>query len=198
MPNIIPQITRLPPVPMTVADLMQRSVADVQNYDSELLPLLQRWGQYKGGFIDALIGVPGNIYAVANFNLKNLEPNWRRKKFNLFDMKVSRCLLGKHWSEKPESERPHWIAVPEQATYLHYNTLWSIPEPLQERFFSEAPGIWRKVVPSGQFHLQVIGEDEVGEQKGQAAAARIYSGKTFHPRWTIDNTILSTEFREKK
>jgi hypothetical protein len=60
-------------------------------------------------------------------------------------------------------------------------------------FFLEAPGIWRTVVPSGQFDLQVIGE---GTWEG--AAVRTYSGKTFHPRWTIDNTITSTELQEEK
>ncbi len=166
---------------------------DVQNYDSDTLPLLRLGRNYKHGFIESLIAVPGNIYAVANFNQKGLEPDWCRKKFNLFDMKVARCLLGSNWSRKPESERPRWIAVPEQATFLHYNTIWDVPVHLQERFFLEAPGIWRKVVPSGQFFVQVIGEEE-----GETIATRIYSGKTFHPRWTIDHTILSTEFRQKR
>jgi hypothetical protein len=41
--------------------------------------------------------------------------------------------------------------------------------------------------------LQVI-----GEKAGEAVAARIYSSKTFHPRWSLDNTITSTELRRKK
>ena len=108
-------------------------------------------------------------------------------------MKVARCLLGKHWCRKPDAERPRWIAVPERASFLHYNMLWDVPLHHQEKFYLEAPDIWRTVVPSGQFDLQVIGE---GAWEG--AAVRTYSGKTFHPRWTIDNTITSMELRRKK
>jgi hypothetical protein len=111
---------------------------------------------------------------------------------NLLDMKVAHLLLGRNWCKRPDSERPHWIAVPEQARYLHYNMLWDVPIVQQKKFFLEAPGLWREMVPSGQFHLQVI-----GDEPGEDLAARIYSGKTFHPRWTIDNTIISTEFRKK-
>jgi hypothetical protein len=107
-------------------------------------------------------------------------------------MKLARCLLGKNWSKKPDAERPQWIAVPEMATYLHYNMLWSVPTEHQQKFFLEAPEIWRGIVPSGQFFVQVIGEDA-----SEVTATRTYTGKTFHPRWTIDNTITSTEVRRK-
>jgi hypothetical protein len=83
--------------------------------------------------------------------------------------------------------------VPEQATYLHFNMLWDAPVEHHERFFLNAPDIWRQVVPSGHFDLQVV-----GEQAGEATAVRTYSGKTFHPRWTIDYTITSNELRRKK
>jgi hypothetical protein len=186
-------ITRLPAVHMTVGALMQRPMAEVQNYETDVLPLLRLHWDYQDGFLQMLKQAPGNLYAVANFNLKAVEPDWCRQRLNLFDMKIARCLLGKNWSQKHDLERPWWIAVPEMATYLHYNMLWDVPLEHQEKFFIEAPGIWRDVVPSGQFHLQVI-----GEEAGEAAAARTYSGKTFHPRWTIDNTIASTELRRKK
>jgi len=178
---------------MTMEALMQRPMAEIQNYDSEVLPLLRLWGEYEHGFLQALKQVPGTFYAVANFNLKSVEPDWCRQRLNLFDMKIGRLLLGKNWCKRPESERPKWIAVPEQATYLHYNMLWDVPVEHQERFFLEAPDIWRLVVPSGQFDLQVI-----GEETGEAAAVRTYIGKTFHPRWTIDGTVTSTELRRKR
>jgi hypothetical protein len=192
MSNENQTIIRVPAVPMTVASLMKRPMADVQNYELEVLPLLQLWGEYKQGFVQALQKVPGTFYAVANFNLQSLEPNWCYQRLNLFDMKVARRLHGKNWSKKPESERPQWIAVPEMATYLHYNMLWHVPIEHQEKFFVEAPGIWRDIVPSGQFFMQVIGEGA-----SEATATRMYTGKTFHPRWTIDNTITSTEVRRK-
>ncbi len=188
-----PTTTRLPAVPMTVDALMNRPMPDVQNYETEVLPLLRLRKDYKDGFLQALKETPGNFYAVANFNLRSVEPEWCGQRINLFDMKLARCLLGKNWSRQPESARAQWIAVPEMATYLHYNMIWNVPIEQQEKFFLEAPEIWRDVVPSGQFHLQVI-----GEESGEAVAARIYSGKTFHPRWTIDNTITSTELRRKK
>jgi len=193
MPKPEPTIIRLPAVPMTVAALMSRPIAEVQNYESEVLPLFRLWGKYKDAFGQALQRAPGSFYAVANFNLRELEPNWCRQRLNLFDMKVARCLLGKHWCTKPESERPQWIAVPEIATYLHYNMVWDVPIEHQEKFFFTAPDIWRATVPSGQFHLQVVGEGA-----GEAAAVRFYSGKTFNPRWTVDGTITSTELRRKK
>jgi hypothetical protein len=193
MPNAKSTITRLPAVPMTVDALMKRPMPEVQNYILEVAPLLRLGRDYKSGFLEALQKTPGSFYAVANFNLKNLEPDWCYQRLNLFDMKVARCLLGKHWSRMPESERPRWIAVPERASYLHYNMVWDVPVQHQQNFFVEAPGIWRKVVPSGQFDLHVI-----GEETGEAAAVRSYSGKTFHPRWTIDNTITSSQLRRKQ
>jgi hypothetical protein len=188
-----PIITRLPVVPMTVYALMNRPLAEIQNYDSEVLPLLRLWREYEHGFGEMLQRVPGSFYAVANFNRIGSEPDWCRQRINLFDMKIARLLLGKHWCKKPESARPKWIAIPEMATYLHYNMLWDVPIECQEKFFLQAPNVWRSVVTSGQFDLQVIGE-EIEE----AAKVRWYSCKTFHPRWTIDNVITSTEVRRKK
>jgi len=172
---------------------MKRPMADITNYESDVLPMLQKWDEYRQGFQQVINGVPGNIYAVANFNLPSLEPEWCRQRINLFDMKIAQFLLGKRWSKKPDSERPRWIAVPELATFIHYNMLWEMPITHQKDFFLNAPEIWRDVVPSGQFDVQVIGEGA-----GEAAAVRMYSVKAFHPRWTIDNTITSTEVRRKK
>ncbi len=177
---------------MTVDSLMKRPMPEVQNYILEVAPLLRLGHEYKSGFLEMLQKAPGSIYAVANFNLKSLEPDWCYQRLNLFDMKVARCLLGRNWSRMPDDERPRWIAVPERATYLHYNMLWDVPVQHQEKFFLEAPGIWRKVVPSGQFDLHVIGEGA-----GEAATVRTYSGKTFHPRWTIDHTITSGDTQNR-
>jgi hypothetical protein len=177
MPNTQPFITRLPAVPMTVDALMKRPMPDVQNYMLEVAPLLRLGNEYQSGFLEMLQQAPGGFYGVVNFNLKNLEPSWCYQRLNLFDMKIARCLLGRNWCNVPDDERPRWIAVPERATYLHYNTIWAVPIQHQEKFFLKAPGIWRKLVPSGQFDLQVI-----GEETGESAAVRSYSGKTFHPR----------------
>ena len=193
MPNVNQTVTRLRAVPMTVAALMQRPMPEVHNYEADVLPLIRLWGEYQEGFTHLLQQVPGNFYAVANFNLRHVEPGWCRQKLNFFDMKIGRLLLGKHWSRTPGLDRPSWIAVPEMATYLHYNMVWDVPIEHQENFFLNAPDIWRQVVPSGQFHLQVI-----GETKEDHAAASGYSAKAFHPRWTIDNTITSTELRRNK
>jgi hypothetical protein len=184
---------RIPAVPMTVDALMKRPTAEVHNYVSEVLPLLRMWGEYRRGFERVLAEAPGTLYAVANFNDHRARPEWCRERINFFDMKIGRCLLGKHWSRTPDVERPQWIAIPERASFLHYNMLWEVPIAYQENFFLEAPRIWREVVPSGQLHLQVIGEGA-----GESAAVRAYSGKTFHPRWTIDHTITSKELRRKK
>jgi hypothetical protein len=183
-------INRLPSISMTATALMRRQMADVQNYDTDVLPLLKLYRLYKEAFIHSLMLVPGTFYAVANFNMRDLAPESCRQRINYFDQKIARSLLGKNWSKKPDSDRPTWIAVPEQATFLHYNMIWQVPNMHQEKFYLNAPTIWRTVVPSGQFHLQVI-----GEAAGEADAARYYTGKTFHPRWTIDHTITSTELR---
>jgi hypothetical protein len=192
MPNAQSSIIRLPAVRMSVDSLMKRPMPEVQNYILEVAPLLRLGHEYKSGFLEMLQRTPGSIYAVANFNLKNLEPSSCYQRFNLFDMKIARCLLGRNWSRVPDQERPRWIAIPERATFLHYNMLLDVPVQHQEKFFLHAPGIWRQVVPSGELHLTVIGEGE-----GEAAAVRSYSGKTFHPRWTIDHTITSSELRRK-
>ena len=184
---------RLPSVPMTVGALMKRPMAEVQNYHTEVLPLLKVYDEYRQGFLEAVQQVPGTFYAVANFNLPSLEPRWCRERINLFDMKISRCLLGKNWCQQPESKRPNWIAIPERATYLHYNMIWQVPIEHQEKFFFSASRIWRDVVRSGQFDVQVV-----GEEPGDAVAVRAYSVKTFHPVWSIDGMITSTELRRKK
>ena len=212
MPNAEPNITRIPAVPMTVDGLMKRPMPEIQNYESDVLPFFRRrseeqggngleqnrkkgislWQEYKNCFRQTLMEAPGTFYAVANFNLKNLEPDWCYQRLNLFDMTLARRLHGRRWCKVPNSERAQWVAVPEQATYLHYNTIWNVPVQHQERFFLDAPGIWRQVVPSGQFDVHVI-----GEKPGEAAAVRNYSGKTFHPLWTIDHTVTSKELRRK-
>jgi hypothetical protein len=188
-----PNKIRLAAVPMTVETLMNRPIADVVNYESEVLPLIRLFANYKHALIEGLIQMPGTFYGVINFNLKDIEPDWCRKKLNLFDMKLSRSLVGRNWSSKPDSTRPHWIAVPERAKFLHYNSVWDVPIEHHLKFFLEAPTIWRGIVPSGQFHLQVI-----GEQLGEEHAPRIYSGRTFHPRWTIDGLVTSSELRRRK
>ncbi|HWC99826.1 MAG TPA: hypothetical protein VG456_23860 [Candidatus Sulfopaludibacter sp.] len=190
MPNTETNRLRIRAVPLTVDALMKRPMADITNYEADVLPLLQKWDEYRQGFQQIIQGVPGNIYAVANFNLPSLEPEWCRQRINFFDMKVARFLLGKRWSKRPDSERPRWIAVPEHAKFLHYNMLFDVPIMHQEAFFVHASEIWRQVIPSGQFDVQVIGDGA-----GEAAAVRMYSAKTFHPRWTIDNIITSTELR---
>ena len=213
MPNTQPPITRLPAVPMTVDALMRRPMPEVQNYKSEVLPFFRRrseeqsggngleqdrkkgislWQEYKNGFPQTLLGAPGNFYAVANFNLKNLEPDWCYQRLNFFDMKIARCLLGSTGAGCRMPNGPAGSLCQNGRHFCTYNMIWDVPIQHQEKFFLDAPGIWRKVVPSGQFDLQVIGEGA-----GEAAAVRTYSGKTFHPRWTIDNTITSTELRRK-
>jgi hypothetical protein len=98
-----PAKTRLTTIPMTVDSLMKRRMPEVQNYEAEVLPLLRLRRDYKDGFLQSLKDVPGNIYAVANINLKTVEPELCGQKFNLFDMKIARCLLGKNWSRQHHS-----------------------------------------------------------------------------------------------
>src|SRR5438874_12812039 len=99
-----PTITRLPAVSMSLDSLMKRRMPEVQNYETEVLPLLRVRKDYKDAFIQTLKGVPGNLYAVANFNMRSVEPEWCGQLLNLFDMKIGRLLLGKNWSQKPEAE----------------------------------------------------------------------------------------------
>jgi hypothetical protein len=70
--------------------------------------------------------------------------------------------------------------------------IWDVAVRDQEKFFFAAPEVWRDVVPSGQFHLEVI-----GKEKKDHAATRLYSAKTFSPRWTIDATVTSADLRRK-
>jgi hypothetical protein len=193
MPKTQLDVIRLRAVPMNVERLMKRPMAEVHNYVSEVVPLLRLYGNYKHAFVEGLKRTPGNFYAVANFNLVDVEPEWCKHQLNLFDMKIARLLLKRNWSKRPNSERPQWIAVPEQASYLHYNMLWDVPLEHHEAFYREAPGIWRGMIPAGQFHIQRIGDDP-----GEGIATRLYSAKTFHPRWTVENTIMSRELRGKK
>ena len=78
MPNTENNVARIPAVSITVDALMKRPIADITNYESDVLPLLQKWDEYRQGLQQVIQGVPGNIYAVANFNLPSLEPEWCR------------------------------------------------------------------------------------------------------------------------
>src|SRR5579883_1944839 len=104
MPKTELPVIHLQAVPLTVAALMKRPMAEVQNYVAEVLPLLRLRRDYKDGFLQVLRNLPGSFYAVANFNLPMVEPEWCRQRLNLFDMKIARCLLGKNWSKKPDGE----------------------------------------------------------------------------------------------
>jgi hypothetical protein len=188
-----PRITRLPPDPTTIADLMRRPCPDILNYESQMCPFLRQWKAYKNGFIAMLRNIPANIYAVANFNMPCVEPDWCRKRLNLFDMKLSRLLYGKNWSKRPPSERFMWVAIPERATYLHYNLLFAIQAQLHEPFWDEAPRIWKRVVPSGTLHVEVIGETARDFQ-----CVTAYPAKAFHPDWTIEHMVTSMELRRHK
>lgn len=124
---------------MAVDALLRRPIAEIQNYESEVLPLLRLWGEYEQGFLQALEQLPGTFYAVANFNLKGVEPDWCHQRLKLFDMKIGRFLLGKNWCKHPSSERTKWIAVPEMTRYVHFNMLWDVPIEQQERIFLKLP-----------------------------------------------------------
>jgi len=185
-----PKFTRLPTDPTTIDTLMRRPCPDVLNYQSQMLPFLRQWQGYKDGFIEMLRNIPANFYAVANFNMPCVEPDWCRGRLNLFDMKLSRLFYGKNWSQIPPSERFMWVAVPERATYLHYNLLFDVPAQLHELFWYEAPRIWRQVVPPGDLYMDVIGDTAL-DLRGVTA----YPAKAFHPVWTIDNMVTSEELR---
>jgi hypothetical protein len=188
-----PTFTHLPSVPTTLSALMQRPMPDVLNYESQMLPVLRHWRDYEIGFQQMILAQPGTLYAVANFNLPFLEPAWCRKRINEFDMKLSSLLLGKNWSKTPPSDRYQFIAVPECAQFLHFNVVFNVPITHQERFWFKAPRVWKDVVPSGDLHLQVIGDEDVEHLK-----VRMYSAKTFHPGWTIEHLVSSTELRRKR
>jgi hypothetical protein len=119
-------VNRLPMTAECLYGLMRRPSGESHNYHSEVVPFRKLWTEYRAGFNNMLQAVDGSFYAVANFNLARVEPPWCRKAFNMFDMRIARLLLGKHWSKKPDIERIHWIAVPERARFLHYNVILSV------------------------------------------------------------------------
>jgi hypothetical protein len=188
-----PTFTRLPPVPTTTYALMQRPTPDVLNYESQMLPMLRRWRDYEIGFQQMTMNYPGTIHGVGNFNIPSLEPAWCRKRINEFDMKLSSLLLGKNWAKTPPAERYQFLAIPECATFLHYNILFDVPIEHHERFWFEAPRVWKGVIPSGDLHLQVISDDAL-----EHLIVRMYSAKTFHPDWTIEHLVSSRELRRKR
>lgn len=132
------------------------------------------------------------IYGVANFNMRSIEAGWCREQLNRFDMKLGRTLLGRNCTRKPASERPQWLAVPEHATYLHYNILFDVPIEHHERFWFDAPQIWQKIVPSGDLYLQVIGDTDTDYYD-----VRNYFTKAFHPDWSIGKLVSSFELRRR-
>lgn len=160
---------------------------DIRNYTLEHLPLLRQARHYRAGMIEVLSNFPANYYAVANFNSYAITPRWCRAQLNRLDVRIARLLLGPSWCTS-DKLRPTWIAVPELATYLHYNILWEMPAEYGDAFAKKAPKIWRTLVPAGDLHIQNIDQ----ATKYNLAS---YVTKAFNPVWTINNIITSQEFR---
>jgi hypothetical protein len=174
-------------------DLMGQRDWNKLNYYHDDLPLLKRSKDYREGNRQIWRDFKGQFYGVFNFNLKELTPEWCRPKLNFFDMKVAERLLGKNWSREPASRRCNWLAQPEWASYLHYNSIWDVPVEFEDKFFSEAPGLWAKIVHEGQFCVQ-----RIRDREADAQSVREYCCKVSHPRWSFDHLVHSSEFRNKK
>ena len=74
--------------------------------------------------------------------------------------RLDRLALGKLWQKKPVDERLDSISFVENpATNLHYHMLWRAPR-LEEELVEALPGIWRKLVPSGNAKNRAIVPDD--------------------------------------
>ena len=74
--------------------------------------------------------------------------------------RLDRLALGKLWQKKPMDERLDSISFIENpATNLHYHMLWRAPR-LEEELVEALPGIWEKLVHSGDAKNRAIQPDD--------------------------------------
>jgi hypothetical protein len=151
--------------------------------------------ELKAAVIQMIQELPGDFYAVANFNY-HLEPAGCRQIMNQFDMAMARQLLGRRWSEAERSERATWSAWPEigpESGLLHYNLLMDIPGQHQIKFLQKAPNVWSKICPRGEFYIVPV-------EPGTGTFVRGYFTKDLTDDGVdafLENSITHQEVRRK-
>jgi hypothetical protein len=170
-----------------------QSAAIGPNYFLDMFPLTKLSREYRDGLREAFAAWPANVYAVANFEDSSVTPTFCHDRLGHFDALMARVLNGRKWSRKPAAERLSWVAIPERATFLHYNMLWAVPPDSLWSFFETAETTWEHVMPKGSFHRQLI--LPTAEDHERVAG---YITKAFHSRWSVDNLVLSQEFHLKQ
>ncbi len=107
---------------------------------------LVRWISKRGYTQSATLAF--NDYHITQFGA--------RRSLKALHARLDRLAFGKLWQKKPREERLDSISFIENpATNFHYHMLWRAPR-LEEKLIEALPGIWEKLVPSGNVRYRVI------------------------------------------
>ena len=151
----------------------------------EIQGLLHNAKSYRKGFRELLVNFRPDLYCVANFYDDARSADYYEDKFSRFDLRLGQALLGRKFRAKPW-QRPRWVAVPERATSIHYNVLCRVSPVILDEFCDAAPPIWKKLVPSGDFHVSRVGPSQEDDEKIGSYLVKAFSYIT-----TIDRTIVN-------
>ena len=111
---------------------------------------LVRWISKRGYTQSATLAF--NDYHITQFGA--------RRSLKALHARLDRLAFGKLWQKKPREERLDSISFVENpATNLHYHMLWRAPR-LEEELVESLPGIWKKLVPSGNAKNRAIEPDD--------------------------------------
>ena len=110
----------------------------------------------RGAWVDWISSRGYTQTATLVFNDYDITRYGARRSLKALHARMDRLALGLLWQQKPVDERLDSISFIENpATNFHYHMLWRAPR-LEEKLIEALPGIWEKLVPSGNVRYRVI------------------------------------------
>ena len=114
----------------------------------------------RGAWVDWISSHGYTQTATLVFNDYDITKFDARRSLQALHARLDRLALGKLWWRKPITERLDSISFIENpVSNLHYHMLWRAPR-LEEELVEALPGIWRKLVPSGNAKNRAIVPDD--------------------------------------
>ena len=98
--------------------------------------------------------------AILVFNDYDITTFGARRSLKALHGRLDRLALGKLWWKKPLSEKVDSVSFIENPnTNFHYHMLWRAPR-FEDKLIEALPGIWEKLVPSGNVKNMAIEPDD--------------------------------------
>lgn len=147
---------------------------------------------YRNTLRDYLAGQNFRFHLTFNYNRAVSYPA-ARDKLKFWTSRVLRCLFGRNYYRLDQTTTVFYYAFPEYGAggdNLHFHALTRVAENKINAFVPVAQRQWEYVIPSGDLHVQTIGE-------GAHHQAAVISYDTKALSRSADY-IISTEFAPSK